>query len=1290
MEVAATADRSRTYECFHFQEIKDVLQEDDEIVVRGLSNEELRERRQGGRLQIASDGRHLIDGLSWGRRWRAGVSDGRPDIVIPPRKKRRLMIEPDEDGEVDWQLEYPPSRDLVPLINREHEVDLDDDDDDDEDYEETEDNEEHDSICNEDVEEDGAAQEGSLKPSSPNRITAHVTFEDADLSDEEDISLASDQDLSEGAEDFAAEVEALTSDAGLSKIELNRPRRRRQTRTISEQIRASHPSDPFEGFSSPNKGLRVNGLPKDNADSSEPVMKANEIAQAGGEFSEGKGRSSEIVALAQDLTGKPIATLNEITTGEAEDLSIEQDRQYPSASHTPEASSSGDESDQTSSSEDYESDSSSADDDTSSDESSDSGESTSSSDTSLKSLGSITKPMSAQKLKPSEQESSMDDSKKESKAFPRRNNPPGTGQNKTRRNNERKRLSKLLSNLKEAGKLAKDADFKTLREYLASSNTENGQKEQSQEKDLQESDTLQDRINARAGEILARLQTDTRIVHMDQDADTMDDVAAVRDDKIAKNGPSLTTHGDQSEGCVDEPNANTEAPKTDMTDRERKDSPQGNNRSSPKRAKLDVAASRRMLFSALGVRNPKTSEDEQALRDRFAASTNQVKGREQEAKDTITPTVLSDKNRWKKKFTVLAVECVQEWKKIDPPPFPFKQPWQVRQEKFNLEKNEKQQQKHDPPLNYDEVVDEDLEEDDTQPKDVDHMSKAQNPSQPLTASKTLNTSTAAEEDDLPEILDYENLPTLSKSNLAQAEIIAYKELHINARFEPEQSPYRVARLLSRADNTIMVKLALRYRKPKNVRHDEKTGQRLYNRFEIPDDDDDEPDGGLREIDFDQMIDPKIVKSNVERESHEKTQNTENGAAPTLRGGHLDNPVYDLSPNLGTAIEIATPRRAEINGLIKEAGFDSAVNNISLQGRTNAARQDRSSPSPDHKTNDSDKDGQTNGSPSGYSRPASPLQGDTASTEFRESSVPSESMVESVKYPKLSQFEFDTSIAAQSSSHQDAQMLTPTPALSDEEGVVRNTAFRESEEQIDPEFEVEPDSLPSEVPQTQSQGFVPDSLSEMRGDDVQHSDVGMDLDDRIFQDMIGSIEPEEEDEHNDDDDDDESLDSNGLPSLRSLTSSQRRLKSSQEAIKTKSKTVVDKVKEPSPEPLRRSPRVRRPTARSSDWSDSYGSSHSHSQKAAFKSSQSQRVNLSQVPEDMDVVDLTRSSSAGSPDKRDKDKEMEDDINSSSKGRRKTTSTRRGASAKRDAQVNIFRGPFDGPGERKLSREKKRSA
>ena len=81
------------YECLHYHELSAVCRDEDEVIIQPLAHVDVRARTLAGRSQIAADGRHLVDGVPFGRPCLKGPI--RPDIRIPPRKKKKLL----EDGE---------------------------------------------------------------------------------------------------------------------------------------------------------------------------------------------------------------------------------------------------------------------------------------------------------------------------------------------------------------------------------------------------------------------------------------------------------------------------------------------------------------------------------------------------------------------------------------------------------------------------------------------------------------------------------------------------------------------------------------------------------------------------------------------------------------------------------------------------------------------------------------------------------------------------------------------------------------------------------------------------------------------------------------------------------------------------------------------------------------------------------------------------------------------------------------------------------------------------------------
>lgn len=110
------------------------------LSIRSLLTGDLKRRRLSGRHQISDDGRHLIDGLAFGRSWLRTPRD-RPHIDLPPRKRVRLSNEDEDEDEEQEQLlldTLPSSRYGIPKNVRnifDEDSDEDDDDDDDNDDE---------------------------------------------------------------------------------------------------------------------------------------------------------------------------------------------------------------------------------------------------------------------------------------------------------------------------------------------------------------------------------------------------------------------------------------------------------------------------------------------------------------------------------------------------------------------------------------------------------------------------------------------------------------------------------------------------------------------------------------------------------------------------------------------------------------------------------------------------------------------------------------------------------------------------------------------------------------------------------------------------------------------------------------------------------------------------------------------------------------------------------------------------------------------------------------------------
>ncbi|KAK4167886.1 hypothetical protein QBC43DRAFT_202752 [Cladorrhinum sp. PSN259] len=119
------------FDCLHFQEVADVFDPDEEVYIRPLVTEDRRKRRLSGRDQISAAGRHLIDGIPFGRP-RLRAPQDRPPVEIPSLKRRRDEYEQDQedDEEPQFLITQHGEAKRQRRGNVRFDLDLDDDDDD--------------------------------------------------------------------------------------------------------------------------------------------------------------------------------------------------------------------------------------------------------------------------------------------------------------------------------------------------------------------------------------------------------------------------------------------------------------------------------------------------------------------------------------------------------------------------------------------------------------------------------------------------------------------------------------------------------------------------------------------------------------------------------------------------------------------------------------------------------------------------------------------------------------------------------------------------------------------------------------------------------------------------------------------------------------------------------------------------------------------------------------------------------------------------------------------------------
>lgn len=739
--------------------------------IRALQIADLKTRRLSGRHQISADGRHLIDGVPFGRPYLKRSMSSRPAISIPPRKKRRTLggrIGYEEEESQLPLVDYLGEKDISALRDAyeksgPEDRGLEDDDDGDEDYYE----DFHEGQDEEEEDGDGTV------------IRHPIDHEDAQAyENEEDISDFDDRDLSE-------ELQDLKEDMRTSGLQADAPRRL-STKDPEQALR-----EDIEAKKSALQVLRV-------TDEREPEARKSVRFSKGGELtSPASQRMEESVPPAA------------VSSEESED----------------------------SSSSDSDSESS---DDTSEDDDDDS---TSSSDSSTSDSES-----SSSSSAPSQSE--------DEEVGITKVNPPGYGSSRTKKSNQRMKMRRKLSKLKEFGILPEQADFSALREWEETNGNWDASleakfvmdnKRQSKEQEKSE-------FEAKRQQLLRELEAGG--VDIDAFAGQKHDLSIEDVEPEQDNPEEITT-----------------------------DSLEAKSESANKRS-LDVASTRRMLFGSLGVKTPYSKEEEETTRKKLAGKANNFHSqRTADQEDEYAEQVEDDlEENWQEKLDIRATECIFDDIELTAPPFPFQQRWDReahvligKRKGWGKKRKRKQRvQVYDEPEEeywdgyengYDgkeqyENGELQLHYDDAEQTDVGMYD----------ADQTAADRPEDAEDDLPSLpVDIGSVPDFVEEDLKKGSIVAFKQLDMSkdTNWQPKVSEYRVAEIHEVIeDGIINVRLArrdrrqLKYRDDNDEDEDEDEGPRRYTGFEMPgfDDDDEGEDDGFRELAFTELIEPKLLQS----------------------------------------------------------------------------------------------------------------------------------------------------------------------------------------------------------------------------------------------------------------------------------------------------------------------------------------------------------------------------------------------------------------------------------------------
>ncbi|KAE8351873.1 hypothetical protein BDV28DRAFT_11032 [Aspergillus coremiiformis] len=762
-------------ECLHFMEVEGLLRDGDEILIRALQISDLRARRLSGRHQISTDGKHLIDGVPFGKPFLKRPTSSRPAITIPPRKRRRTTFETQDnmvgyEEDSEWGLPHIRSfKELSALrgvdepetviMGDNGEQNDDDDDDEYEDYHESHEDTGNGTVIRHYVDDAGDAQASESDADMSEADAGDLEEELKDLKEDLEVSAMPE---TEATDDGQAEPRgyALRSRPTTSQTEPTNGPAAHPGKTVLEEDSSRRDS----------KAVRFS-LQKEES----PVLPSQESS----------------ILKAQPASEKD------------SDSSVSVSVSGSSASD----SSDTDSDDSVSSSEE----SSELDDD-------------SSSDSEISSSGSEDKEVSA---------------------APHTANPPGHGSLKTKKSNQRHKMRRRLSKLKQLGALPAEADFAALRDWEGKNK---GQRF------VPESAT--DHKSPGAAEFEARRQKLLRDIEsggLDVTRGTFIPTKPVErgDQEQAKELP------ENREGVAEEGPSEV--------------GPE------PKRRTLDVASSRRLLFGSLGVRTPRTKEDEETTRKKLAGKVNNFVP-QKKVSDELVDVPQSDLDEgWENKLIIRATECVYNDIQLTAPPFPFEQRWDyeagdlIRQRKGLGKKRKRRQQLQ--------VYDEDEcagDEDSFVNGDLHYDALEQLYSE--TNNYEPSQTAKMESDDLPSFPnDPSSLRDLVEDDLKCGCVLAFKQLDVSktTNWQPTVTDYRVAEIHEVYDgNNLNVRLAKRDRRKVREMDLEEDGPQ-YSGFEMPGYEDEGEDDGFREVSFADLIDPKLLRApdlgEVKQASHSTTE-----------------------------------------------------------------------------------------------------------------------------------------------------------------------------------------------------------------------------------------------------------------------------------------------------------------------------------------------------------------------------------------------------------------------------------
>ncbi|KAJ4154814.1 hypothetical protein LMH87_000090 [Akanthomyces muscarius] len=771
-----------SFECLHFQLVSRILKDEDQVLIRPLLSDDLKRRRRSGRHQISNGGKHLVDGIAFGRPWLHLPGD-RPALELPPRKRARITYDDDDDDDdsdaasefhADWDSNDELEGEDAELASGSSFEDEEGDDDLMQELELLKQDRRDISEASSDNEDVGFG----LLPMLDSMAALRMAFPNLP-------SFIIQQELRRRNQDVRDAYKTLAQSYGptLSFDEM-----------MDSVLTASRPSNTplaarFKSLgdqspAQPLPGRRLIEVVESDGDGADEDENLNESGKVVGlgirdvDMGSDSGSDSDDSSDSDSDSDSSGGVSYTQATADAEEGSDDESNDSLSDSDS-DSSSDSDSGDEIAFAKSRnaaeaisrsESESESSDSDSSSSDESDAGP-TEISTSRIQTLSKAVTPPTPSVVVPAVE--------------------PGCGLSRTQKRNARRKRSKQMHNSVNG---SATLDESTPDEIMAA-------------------------LEARKAALLSSLGSETLQPEI-PDSMTLEPLASEASDKApipATNGVDTQPNGESANPSPRRLNLNAGASRRLLFGALGLKAPK--NKADEEKLKKDLMKGVKPLANKRLV---------------------------EEVEEPAEPDTTMEDDSWREKISYRAVECCHDGIVLSEPPFPFVQRWDPQQQYSSMRKRKRQSQSHYEDYEDDSLVYDDPPAKTTSNKKKKKAQKSKSDGENESELPNDHTDDARVEEDLPPLpSDLTSLVPLTQDAVIPGQLVTWKQLSMSkaTSWQPQMASFTGVILEDSDANSIKVVLARRDRETNEHVYDEHTGQRVYEKFEAPSLDDEEEDAG---------------------------------------------------------------------------------------------------------------------------------------------------------------------------------------------------------------------------------------------------------------------------------------------------------------------------------------------------------------------------------------------------------------------------------------------------------------